>query len=162
MTCFAGNLPVKQSRASGQDVSLTVARQPGEGVLGWRAQAWARASALQNSSVAVAPDRSFTTPAADQVATPAVGWGANLAVRGQGARTTWEVGGDVRGASGESRERFRNLGAGDLFLSASAEHSDGWIPVREGRGAADDRLTLDDWSLAARWTAPRADPRWLS
>ena len=100
------------SRASGQDVSLTLARQPGPATLGWRAQAWARASDLENSSVAVAPGRTGTTPAADQYATPAVGWGGNLALRGQGARATWEVGGDIRGAAGESRELFRNLGAG--------------------------------------------------
>ena len=41
-------------------------------------------------------------------------------------------------------------GSGELLLSASGEHSDGWIPVRYGEGAADRPLTLDDWSASAR------------
>jgi outer membrane receptor protein involved in Fe transport len=100
------------SRASGQDISVTVARQPSRDALGWRAQAWLRTSDLENSSVAVGAGRVSTSPANNQYATPAVGWGANLAVRGRGEQTTWEVGADVRAASGESRELFRNLGAG--------------------------------------------------
>ena len=46
------------------------------------------------------------------------------------------------------------VGGAEVFLSASGDHSDGWIPVRAGRGAADDRLSLTDWSAAARVTAP--------
>lgn len=40
--------------------------------------------------------------------------------------------------------------AGDraVALTASAEHADGWIPVRERRGAADGRLALDALSAA--------------
>ncbi|MFI4934291.1 MAG: TonB-dependent receptor [Caulobacterales bacterium] len=41
----------------------------------------------------------------------------------------------------------------DLLLVASAEHADGWIPVIAGRGPADDQLSLNDWSLAARGQA---------
>ena len=37
-----------------------------------------------------------------------------------------------------------------VFLNAAGERSDGWIPVIEGRGAADQPLTLRDWSAAAR------------
>ncbi|MDR3511707.1 MAG: TonB-dependent receptor [Caulobacteraceae bacterium] len=37
-----------------------------------------------------------------------------------------------------------------IFLDASGEHSDGWIPVIQGRGAADRPLTLRDWSAAER------------
>jgi outer membrane receptor protein involved in Fe transport len=48
----------------------------------------------------------------------------------------------------------QNVGPGELFLSASGEHSGGWIPVREGRGAADDHLTLQDWNVAARVQVP--------
>jgi len=40
--------------------------------------------------------------------------------------------------------------AGRLFLDASGETSDGWIPVIEGRGAADRPLTLHDWSVGER------------
>src|SRR5579871_6363130 len=38
----------------------------------------------------------------------------------------------------------------DLLAVASAEHSDGWVPEIEGRGPADDRLSLGDWSFAGR------------
>ena len=40
--------------------------------------------------------------------------------------------------------------AGRLFLGASGETSDGWIPVIQGRGAADRPLTLHDWSGSER------------
>jgi vitamin B12 transporter len=36
------------------------------------------------------------------------------------------------------------------FLDASDETSGGWIPVRQGRGAADTPLSLHDWSAAER------------
>ena len=43
-----------------------------------------------------------------------------------------------------------DTGAGRLFLDASGETSDGWIPVIQGRGAADRPLALHDWSAAER------------
>ncbi len=36
------------------------------------------------------------------------------------------------------------------FFDASGETSDGWIPVRQGRGPVDRPLTLHDWSTAER------------
>ncbi|MDQ0462685.1 outer membrane receptor protein involved in Fe transport [Caulobacter ginsengisoli] len=71
----------------------------------WRLQAWLRSSDLENSSVAVAPGRNTTTPANDQYGTPALGYGFNAALRGR----TWEIGADLRAASGETREHFRFL-----------------------------------------------------
>jgi vitamin B12 transporter len=41
-------------------------------------------------------------------------------------------------------------GATRVFLDAADETSGGWIPVRQGRGAADRPLTLHDWSAAER------------
>jgi vitamin B12 transporter len=41
-------------------------------------------------------------------------------------------------------------GARRLFLDASGERSDGWIPVIDGRGPVDRPLTLRDWSAAER------------
>jgi vitamin B12 transporter len=41
-------------------------------------------------------------------------------------------------------------GGVDVLLAAAAEHQDGWIPVRAGRGAADAPLTLDALTGAAR------------
>lgn len=100
------------STAQGESASITLAVQPTPEQLGWRLQAWVHDSNLANTSVAVAPGRAFTTPANNQYATPALGWGLNAAVRGQADAVLWEVGADVRGADGESREQFRNLGAG--------------------------------------------------
>lgn len=64
---------------------------------------------------------------------------------------------DVLTAEGASLNQQRAAMAGvaasplgKLFMSASGEHSDGWIPVKAGRGAVDARLTLSDWSLASR------------
>jgi vitamin B12 transporter len=101
-----------RSRAKGQSGSLTLTEQPGAGRLGWRLQGWVRHSDLANSSVAVAPGRATTTPANDQYATPATGWGVNAALRGDAGHLVWEAGADVRGASGEDREFFRFMGSG--------------------------------------------------
>lgn len=100
-----------RSSASGQGYSATLSRTPSKGALGWRAQVWRRESDFSNSSASVAADRSTTTPASDQYATPATGWGANLALRQSaidlfGGRLEWELGADARFAEGETQERF--------------------------------------------------------
>ncbi len=100
-----------RSSASGQGYSATLSRTPSKGALGWRAQVWRRESDFSNSSASVAADRSTTTPANDQYATPATGWGANLALRQSaldlfGGRLEWELGADARYAEGETQERF--------------------------------------------------------
>jgi outer membrane receptor protein involved in Fe transport len=100
-----------RSSANGQGYSATLSRTPSKGNLGWRAQVWRRESDFANSSASVAADRSNTTPANDQYATPASGWGANLALRQSaidlfGGRLEWELGADARYAEGETRERF--------------------------------------------------------
>ncbi len=97
------------SRARGQFASLTLVAQPTPDALGWRLQGWVRGSDLRNRSVAVAADRSFTTPANDQYRTPTIGWGVNAAVRGEAGGFDWEAGGDLRAADGESREHFRYM-----------------------------------------------------
>lgn len=106
-----------RATASGHALSATAAAQPRVDRPGWRLQAWRRESDLANSSVAVAADRSTTTPANDQYETPANGWGLNAALRriivsGGVARVEWELGADARFNEGETRQRFRNLGAG--------------------------------------------------
>lgn len=93
-----------ESASDAASLSLTLAAPSGP--LTWRVQAWAMSSDFANSSVAVAPDRSATTPANEQYATPALGVGANAALRW--TRDDWglEVGADVRAADGETRELF--------------------------------------------------------
>ncbi|MFN3515054.1 MAG: TonB-dependent receptor [Phenylobacterium sp.] len=96
------------STASGGQASLTLADIGPDG--GWRAQAWLRASDLKNSSIAVAAGRAFTTPANDQYATPALGYGFSAARQGRGEAWSWEAGGDLRVTEGRAKERFRNMG----------------------------------------------------
>jgi len=108
-----------RSSTTGQSYSATLSRTPSADRLGWRAQVWRRISDFANTSVAVAADRSGTTPANDQFATPAEGWGANLAVRrtavplGSGV-LEWEVGADARFTEGETQERFRYMAIGGV------------------------------------------------
>jgi outer membrane receptor protein involved in Fe transport len=49
------------------------------------------------------------------------------------------------------------VGGAKVLLSASGEHNDGWVPVRYGEGAADQPLSLDDWSASERIEAPLGD-----
>ena len=100
------------SEASGGALTLSLAEPNAQDVGGWRLQAWVRTSDLKNRFAAVEPDRSACRPAAEQRATPALGYGLNAAWRAVEGPWTWEVGGDVRVADGETREFFRNLGAG--------------------------------------------------
>lgn len=105
-----------RARAGGNVLSATAAARPDVDRPGWRLQLWRRESDLENTFVALADDRSAATPANHQFETPAVGWGANAALRrvivSGIARVEWELGADARLFEGETRERFRNLGAG--------------------------------------------------
>lgn len=94
-----------RSTASGASATLSLAQVRDGG--GWRAQAWVRASDLANSSAAVAAGRTGTTPASDQYATPALGWGLNAALQGRAEAWSWELGADARFTQGEAKERFR-------------------------------------------------------
>lgn len=100
-----------RSTSTGQSYSATLARTPSAERLGWRAQVWRRESDFANSSASVAAGRASTTPANNQYATPAAGWGANLALRQTaidlfGGRLEWELGADARFSEGETQERF--------------------------------------------------------
>jgi outer membrane receptor protein involved in Fe transport len=95
------------SEATGTTASLTAAAAPEPGMLGWRLQGWVRGSNLRNTSVAVAPGRNTTTPANNQYATPAAGWGFNAALRGMSETFEWEAGADLRRTHGETQEQFR-------------------------------------------------------
>jgi outer membrane receptor protein involved in Fe transport len=61
-----------------------------------------------------------------------------------------EVSAGERGYARAAGITALNFGRTRLFLDASTEHSDGWIPVIRGRGAADRPLALRDWSAAER------------
>jgi vitamin B12 transporter len=92
--------------------NATIARPEASGELGWRAQLWFRDSDFTTTAVTVAPGRGSVTPFTDVYATPALGWGANTALRGTLTWLDWEVGADTRFNEGESRELFSyTLGA---------------------------------------------------
>ncbi|MBL8544815.1 MAG: TonB-dependent receptor [Hyphomonadaceae bacterium] len=123
-----------ESVSDGASLSVTLAAPAGD--VAWRVQAWAMSSDLYNTSVATAPDRSTTTPANEQYATPAFGWGGNAAVRWTGDAYGIEAGADLRTADGETRERFsftggqftRNRIAGGRTLTAGA-YVEGWRDI---------------------------------
>jgi len=96
-----------RSTAKGTAETVTLAQPAGQGVGGWRLQAWARTSDLANTSVAVAPNRATTTPANNEFSTPAQGYGVNAAWQGQWGAANWEVGADARWANGTDHEQFR-------------------------------------------------------
>ena len=133
-----------RSNTSGASVAVTLAQPASEGVGGWRLQGWARASDLENSSVAVAANRATTTPANDQYDTPATGYGLNAALQGRQRRPG--LGGRRRPAHGRRQGtgavplherrlhprpdgRRRDAGGGRLCRSG----------VRPGAAAADRR-----------------------
>ncbi|MGD0143507.1 MAG: TonB-dependent receptor [Rhizomicrobium sp.] len=95
-----------QSEARGETASLTLARPATSGSIGWRVQGWTIDSNLSNTSVSVAPGQTGTTPADDQYAIPALGYGFNAAALGSMGDFRWEAGGDLRDDSGESREDY--------------------------------------------------------
>lgn len=98
------------SRAQGAQASVTAASPPEGGAPGWRLQGWVSQSNLYNASASVSNARNTSTPSNIQYATPSLGWGFNAAVRQTAAAVTLEAGADVRGVSGEDRERFSYVG----------------------------------------------------
>jgi outer membrane receptor protein involved in Fe transport len=139
------------SRTSGQFASVTLVAQPTATQLGWRLQGWVRGSNLRNTSVSVAPGHVSDTPANDQYDTPALGWGLNGALRGQAHAVDWELGADLRAASGEDHEhasflsgaftKNRVTGGDTLVAGAYLEadrHQGPWLFSAGGR--------LDYWS----------------
>ncbi len=130
------------SRARGESASITYAAPPAPDMPGWRAQIWLRDTDLRNFTTAASPDRSVATPANDQYATPAFGWGANAAVRGEDGTWQWEVGGDARFANGETQEHFlfqtgafqRNRIAGGNAMVAGIYGEATWRGAQETSG----------------------------
>ncbi|WP_312163156.1 TonB-dependent receptor domain-containing protein [Phenylobacterium sp.] len=159
------------SRATGATLSATLAQAPVEDGLGWRVQGWLKRSDFENRSAAVAAGRNATTPASEQYATPATGYGFNAALRRDGAQAGWELGGDARVFDGETREKFRYMagaftrdrvaGGAQSVLGAYGEayrNLGGWLLTggvrldrwatydgqRIERDAANGAVTLDD------------------
>ena len=139
-----------RANASGNVLSATLAKAPRGQALGWRLQAWRRTSDLFNTSVAVAADRSTTTPANSQDKTPATGWGLNGALRRKVGGLEWELGADGRLNDGEERERYsyvsgaytRNRVAGGKTAVVGAYGDGSWS---SGPWLVAGGLRLDHW-----------------
>jgi outer membrane receptor protein involved in Fe transport len=139
------------SRASGGQASLALTRQPSEGRPGFRLEAWGDVSELANTSATIAAGRNASTPADDQYATPALGAGANAAVRWTPPDASVELGADVRAATGESRERYSWVG--DAFTKgrkAGGESIVGGLYLegskRFGGAVFTAGVRLDEWA----------------
>lgn len=156
------------SRASGQQLSLTLAQQPTADRAGFRLQAWTLASDLYNSTASTSNARNTSTPANVQEATPALGWGVNAAWRKLIGAASLEVGTDVRGATGETREltsftaaaagftRTRKAGGQTLTAGAYVEASDQLGPWLLAGGARVDRWADMDGERVERVIATGA------
>ncbi|HEY5048793.1 MAG TPA: TonB-dependent receptor [Rhizomicrobium sp.] len=132
-----------EARTHGLLGSLTFADAAAADDLGWRLQGWFFNSNLANTSVSVPADRSATTPANDQYATPALGLGLNAALVGSAGNFHWEAGTDLRHDSGESDEFYQFTG--DAFQSGRKSGGQMLVAGLYGEGALD----LQDWLLTA-------------
>jgi outer membrane receptor protein involved in Fe transport len=147
-----------RSSASGHSYGASLARAPDPDRQGWRIQIWRRESDFANNAVAVAPGRMMTTPANDQFATPARGWGGNVALRRSGlvlggGRLEWEVGADARISEGETQERFRFMDGQftrDRFAGGRSSVSGGYVEGAWTRGPwlIAGGLRLDRWDTS--------------
>jgi outer membrane receptor protein involved in Fe transport len=122
---------------------VTFAKDPLAAAPGWRAQAWTQVSDLFNTSVSVNATRSMTTLTNDQYATPAIGYGANLAARFQPTDGSLEIGLDVRGAQGRDEETYDGV-AGALTYD---RHAGG--QTLTGGAYADATRRWGSWLLVA-------------
>ena len=108
-------LALAGSRARGAAFSASYTVTPAPGHWGWRAQGWSQISDLDNRSVSVAAGRASTSLSNDEYSTPAVGWGASLALRRALGQGEVELGADLRGAAADDHEHFKAV-AGVLTL----------------------------------------------
>jgi iron complex outermembrane recepter protein len=126
-----------EATAQGETASVTVAQAVQPDGIGWRLQSWLIKSNLSNTSVSTAALQASTTPANDQYATPALGYGFNAATLGQSGGFRWELGADLRDDEGESRELFSFSSSVKRFLNARRSGGQSIITGIYGEGAYD-------------------------
>jgi len=138
-----GGTSYVNSSADGLNESITLERPAEADRFGWRLQAYSIESGFTNTSASIASARAFTTPANDQYATPALGIGGNAAAAGSIGDFRWEVGGDVRRNSGESRELY--FWGGTAFNNRRRSGGQQIVAGLYAEGAYD----TGDWLLTA-------------
>ena len=135
-----------EATAQGETASLTIAQNVEPDSIGWRVQSWLIDSNLTNISVSttstLAHPQSSTTPANDQYATPALGWGFNAAALGAIGNFHWEAGGDLRDDNGQSHELYSFSTALDRYLDARRSGGQSLVTGIYGEGAYDTGLWL--------------------
>lgn len=138
------------ARARGTAGSLTLAAAPTVDSLGYRLQGWVRTSDLYNASASIIDaGRTIARLTNVQYRTPSVGAGLNAALRGRTGQQQWEVGGDLRYASGETRETLYTTGVPTGSRIAGGETLVGGVygemTRRYGPVLATGSLRLDYW-----------------
>ena len=122
------------SRADGGQASVSLTRAPSGAAPGYQLRAWGERSNLLNTSVSVAPGRATASLSDDQYATPAAGYGVGGLLRWVRGSGSLEVGADVRGSVGESRELFKYVaGAPTRRRFAGGETVVGGVYVEASR-----------------------------
>jgi vitamin B12 transporter len=129
--------------AKGNTGAITIANAEAPDTIGWRIQGWYRATNMSNVTSAVGPKRATVTPAGNQFAVPALGWGGNAAVRGTLDWLDWEIGADARLADGESQELFSFTGG--QFRSSRFSGGRAFVGGAYAEGAS----RMDDWLFTA-------------
>jgi outer membrane receptor protein involved in Fe transport len=151
------------SRARGQQASVSYTRAPTADAFGYRLQAWFTHSDLLNTSTSVTSlhaSRDTATPAGDQYATPAIGYGLNGALRRAGQSFSLEIGADVRVSQGQSEELY-SYSAGRYTRSriAGGTNAVGGLYAEGQRDFGPWLLTagarLDGWSSSAEHRTER-------
>ena len=138
------------ARATGDTWSLSFTQPATPDHAGLRLQIWHKASDLANRSVSVAPGRTATTLANDQIATPATGDGLTAAVRHQTANLEWELGLDARRSTGRADEYYRYMaGAPTRFRTAGGTTDSAALYAEATRKTG--RLTLTGALRAETW-----------
>lgn len=147
------------ARARGTSASLTLAAAPTPERRGYRLQGWVKTSDLYNASASIIDaGRTIARLTNVQYRTPSVGAGLNAALRGRDGSRQWEVGGDLRYASGETRETLYTTGVATGSRIAGGETLVGGVYGEETRRygplLATGSLRLDYWRTG---DATRAD-----
>ena len=132
------------SRATGAQLSATLAdTSPGIGT-GWRLQGWVKRSDLENRSAS----RVTGAVTNEQYATPSWGAGFNAALRRDLPASGWELGADARWSEGETRERFGGGLAGNRISGGAQSVAGVYAEGYRNAGAwlLTGGLRIDRWS----------------
>jgi outer membrane receptor protein involved in Fe transport len=122
---LVNGIDAARSRGRIGDLSLGLVRDDGDGA-GWEAHAYVRDQDFRAVFVAVNPARTAATLSLDQFNVPARAAGGNVIARfALSPETRIDIGADTRFVTGDTNERFQNLGAG--FTRLRKAGGDQWI-----------------------------------